>query len=111
LTTDKPSYKTGEPIALTLTVRNTTQSPIELHFATSQRYDFLIHDASSRSMWSWAGERMFLQVLGREEIAPGATRTFTEQFLRTLPAGRYRATGKLAAREETPPAFASFAVE
>ena len=101
----------GAPVELTLEVTNTSDRPVTLHFNTSQRYDFLIHDAAGKEMWTWAQERMFLQVLGQEDLQPGATKTYKERFLGTLSPGTYRVTGRLAARETTPPATATFVIE
>jgi hypothetical protein len=111
LATGKATYRAGEPVQLTLSMTNTSGRAVELHFGTSQRYDFAIHDASGREVWSWAQEQMFAQVLGREEIAPEETRVFKEKFLGTLPAGAYRATARLTAREAPPTSSARFSVE
>jgi hypothetical protein len=111
LRTDKATYRSGEPIVLTLSVANTGERAVTLHFNTSQRYDFTMQDASGREVWSWAQERMFLQVLGQEVIEPGEKREHTERFLGTPAPGRYRFTGRLAAREATAPAFASITIE
>jgi hypothetical protein len=101
----------GAPVALALQVSNVSDRAVTLHFNTSQRYDFVIHDGSGREVWSWSQERMFLQVLGQEVIEPGAGRSYEERFLGTLPPGTYRVTGRLAARETTPAATATFVIE
>ena len=111
LATGKPVYATGEPIPLTLTVSNTSKEPVELHFTSGQRYEFVIQNQAGMQMWSWASERLFLQVLGTERFAPGEERAFTEPFHGTLPAGAYTVTGGLTAREETPEARATFRIE
>lgn len=108
--TDKAAYRTGEPIEMTLEVANTSRAPVSLHFNTSQRFDLLLHDPSGREAWAWAQERMFLQVLGQETIEPGGRRVYSERFLGTLAPGTYRVTGRLAAREATPFAFASIEI-
>ena len=64
LATDRASYRSGEPIELRLTVTNTSDAPVDLHFNNSQRYDFQMYSASGIQLWTWAQERMFLQVLG-----------------------------------------------
>jgi hypothetical protein len=111
LATGKAAYRAGEPVEMTLSVTNTSGQAVELHFDTSQRYDFAIHDAAEREVWNWAQEQIFAQVLGREEIAPGATRVFKEKFLGTLPAGAYRVTARLTAREAPLAASTRFSVE
>ena len=111
LSTDRASYRSGEPIELRLTVTNSSDAPVDLHFNSSQRYDFQIFSASGLQLWTWAQERMFLQVLGKETFAPGESRVFTERFLGTLPAGACRAVGSLTARETTPSATANFTIE
>jgi len=101
----------GAPVELKLEVTNASDRPVTLHFNTSQRYDFIIHDNAGKELWAWAQERMFLQVLGQEDLQPGATKVYKDRFLGTLLPGTYRVTGRLAARETTPAATATFVIE
>ena len=94
----------GEPLPLTLVVTNTSDAPVELHFTSSQRFDFEMRSSSGMSVWSWASERIFLQVLGKETIAPKRSLEYTDKHLGNLPAGTYQVIGRVASREPVPPA-------
>jgi hypothetical protein len=93
LTTDKPAYRAGEPIELTLRLINRSSQARVLEFSNSQRYDFEIADSSGGRVWKWNADRMFAQMLGTERLAPGESREYRERFTGQLPPGTYRATG------------------
>jgi hypothetical protein len=97
LTTDKPRYAPGEPVGLTLRVRNVGGAPVTLAFSSGQRYDFTIADATGRLVWRWGADRMFVQMLGAETLAPGGTLEYREDYGAGLEPGRYRATGRVVA--------------
>jgi hypothetical protein len=94
----------GEPVPLTLVVTNTSDAPVALHFNSSQRFDFELRSASGMSVWSWASERVFLQVLGMETIAPNRSLEYTDKYIGGLPAGSYQVIGRVTSREPMPPA-------
>ena len=97
LTTDKPAYRAGEPIELTLTVTNRSTEPRVLEFSSSQRYDFEIADSAGAVVWQWSADRMFAQMMGTERLAPGASQEYRERFLGQLAPGLYRVTGRITA--------------
>lgn len=95
--TDRPRYAPGEPITITLTVSNRGDQPARLHFSSGQRYDFTIEDREGKVLWHWAADRLFVQMLGEETLAPGAALVYRERFAGLLTPGTYRATGTLLA--------------
>jgi hypothetical protein len=99
LTTDKPVYRSGEPIELILKLVNPSRQERTLEFSSSQRYDFQISDRAGTTVWHWSAGRMFAQMLGSERLAPGATREYRERFEGRLPAGTYVATGTIPTRD------------
>lgn len=109
ITTDRPAYAPGDPITLTLTLRNTTSAPVTLEFATSQRYDFTIEDARA-PLWRWSTGQMFAQMLGEETLAAGDSVVYRERFRRELTAGSYRAVGTIVRMGEAITASAEFQV-
>jgi hypothetical protein len=66
------SYAVGEPIVMTIEVTNKADRTITLTFPSAQRYDFIVK-RGKQTIWRWSDERMFAQVVGRHEIAPGET--------------------------------------
>jgi hypothetical protein len=78
-----------------LAVSNPTREPVKLEFTTGQRYDFRIEDGVGKVVWQWAKDRMFIQMLGEQTIAAGATLTYREMFTGRLAPGTYRAMGTL----------------
>jgi hypothetical protein len=99
ISTDKPVYKVGEPIVLTLRLVSRTQDEVRLEFSDSQRYDFVIRDSEGREVWRWSGDQVFAQVLGSEIIGPARPQLeFQTRFSGPLGQGVYRIEGSLPAR-------------
>lgn len=84
LKTDKKTYKAGDPITITLTVKNTRKAPLRLAFSSGQKYDFVVQrgkkDPRGETVWQWSRGKMFTQALTSFELAPGKTQTYTEKF-------------------------------
>lgn len=89
----KPAYAAGEPIGLTLGVKNPTDAAVTLRFATGQRYDFVIESASGAEVWRWSAERAFTQALGEQIVPPGWELDYEETFTGRLAPGTYRIRG------------------
>jgi hypothetical protein len=89
----RAAYAAGEPIALTLGVRNPTDLAVTLRFATGQRYDFVIESAAGAEVWRWSAERAFTQVLGEQIVPPGWELNYNETFAGRLAPGTYRVRG------------------
>jgi len=111
LSTDKPAYRSGEPIELTLRLTNRSTQEKVIEFPSSQRYDFEIQDSTGARVWSWGGDRMFAQMMGTERLAPGASREYRERFLGRLAPGTYRVTGRITTTASLAPASATFTVQ
>lgn len=99
LTTDKDTYKAGEPIQLRLVLANEGSKPITLEFTSSQRYDFEIRNAKDELVWRWSDEMGFAQMLGSETVEPGGELHYEEEFAQTLDSGSYRIIGYITARD------------
>ncbi len=93
LSTDKPRYSVGEPIAITLTATNRTGQPVTLPFSSGQRYDFVIEDAAGHTVWRWSADKGFIQMLGDETVAAAGELVYRERFEGRLAPGSYRITG------------------
>ena len=68
----RPAYAAGEPMPLTIAVRNPTTAAITLRFATSQRYDFVIESAGGAAVWRWSAGRSFVPRRGGADLPPRA---------------------------------------
>jgi hypothetical protein len=101
LSADKATYRSGEPITLTLTVSNRTGQDIQLEFSSAQRFDFAIRDATKGGqIWRWSEGQMFGQMLGAEAIGPARPQIiYRAQFTGALPPGIYRLEGMLVATD------------
>lgn len=89
----KASYLAGEPITLTLGVKNPTDLAVTLRFATGQRYDFVIESAAGVEVWRWSADRVFTQALGEQTVPPGWELDYNETFAGRLAPGTYRVRG------------------
>ena len=112
LTTDKVYYRPGEPVIVTMTVRNIGSDPVTLRFNSSQRYDFFARQVpSGQVVWQWSFGKYFLWVLGAETLLPGETRVLTEEWKQQtnsnaqVPTGIYRLDGVVTC--STPAAISS----
>jgi hypothetical protein len=99
ISTDKPVYKVGEPIVLSLRLVNGTQDEVRLEFNDSQRYDFVIRDPAGKEVWRWSRDQFFAQVIGSEIVGPARPQLeFQTRFSGALDQGVYRIEGTLPAR-------------
>lgn len=83
----------GDPVALSLRVRNPKDAPVTLTWPTAQRYDFVI-ERGGRRLWIWSEGLAFAQVLVNQTLDPQGETIFREVW-RTADPGRYRAQGVL----------------
>lgn len=76
VTTDKPRYAPGQPVALAFTITNPTKKPAVYNFSTGQQFDFSVVGPKGAKVWTWSQGRMFTQALSRLTFAPGEKRVF-----------------------------------
>lgn len=82
VSTDKRVYETGEPVGMMLDARNEGDAPMRLDFASGQRFDFNVFDASGNAIWTWSANRNFIQIAGTEILQPGASLHYqTDEFI------------------------------
>ncbi len=99
LSTRKPTYRAGESITMILRVASQTSEDVRLQFASSQRFDFTIRDASGTAVWRWSEGQAFLQVVGVETLGPGRSSiTYQAEYGGNLTPGRYSLEGTVVAR-------------
>jgi hypothetical protein len=98
----------GDPVALSLRVRNPTDAPMTLTWPSAQRYDFVIED-HGRPVWVWSKGRAFAQVLIDHILSPHGEAIFREVW-RTASPGHYRAQGILMSLPPRTSEWAEFEV-
>ena len=100
LVTDRDRYAPGAPIAAELTVFNRSGRAAVLHFASAQRYEFVIENKDGAVLWRWSDGQAFAQLLGSEAIGPGReVIAYRETFPAPAATGRYRLSGRLVSTE------------
>lgn len=89
----------GDSVTFLLQVTNTSRTPAELTFPSSQEFDFSV-ERGGRNVWTWSGDRMFAQALRNVTLRAGETRTY-EATWRPGPgaSGEHVVTGVLTAVE------------
>jgi len=98
LTADKITYARGEQAQLTLTVTNTSTSPVVVTFTSGQQYDFAALDASGATVWTWSQGRVFSPLPSQQTLAAGASWTYTQPWTFTTNAGQRLADGSYTLR-------------
>lgn len=110
--TDKATYKTGDPIQITVSATNTAGTPITLSYPTTYTYvkwGYVVTtpDGTIVTYEYWDGHNeVFPAVIGSDTYAAGETRQFAYVFpypilagdpdtIRTLPAGTYKIYAKM----------------
>ena len=82
------------PIEFTLSVYNDTAEELVLDFPNGQRFDFEV-SREGASVWKWATDMFFPQMLGRERIPAQDQIPWSVTHESGLPAGRYTVRGTL----------------
>lgn len=93
-TTDKATYKQGEPIAMALTVLNQDSKPEQIRFTSSKIYDFHLYDAKDQLVWKWSGDKMFAMSLIDLKLEPKLPLTYVVAFDQILSSGKPLEPGK-----------------
>lgn len=77
ITTNKTEYRRGEPVSITLTKRNVSNSTISLRYRTGQRYEFLARRSDGTIVWRWSRGQVFTQQTARVTLPPGESQVFS----------------------------------
>lgn len=106
LITDKMVYKSGEPIAMALTVLNQNSKSYQAQFSSSQIYDFHLYNENQQLVWKWSGDKMFAMSLVNLKLEPKLPLTYVITFNQVLPSGKllepgkYKLVGEFCVREK-----------
>ena len=104
VTTDKPAYQLGEPVAMRLTMRG---NPVALlFFQNSQRYNFMVVGSGAQIVWSWVMHQVLVPETGSEVLALGDEVVYEEVWDQLdnegnqVPPGTYMVIGQTAACDQ-----------
>lgn len=100
----------GDTARFGLTVANEGDDPVSLTFSDGQRADFVVRDAEAGTeRWRWSDGRMFPQMLGSEELAPGESVTYDAEW-DTPEGGSFVCRGELVDNANSASAETSFSL-
>lgn len=80
----------GDSIPIALHVVNGTAEPLVLEFTSGQRYDLWVAPAGGEPIWTWSADKLFMQMLSEETIAPGDTLEYRDIVPAPVEPGEYR---------------------
>lgn len=101
LASGKPAYSKGEPIELSLTVSNSSKTPVTLRFSSAKQYDFIVKK-DGQEVWRWSQGRMFAMALTEFTLEPQKSKSYraawpqTDGNKKSVGPGTYEATAILA---------------
>lgn len=70
------SYGAGEPVEVTITIRNSGSSATSLTFSSGQRFDLLVRRPRGDEIWRWSHDKAFIQVIQTVSVRPNEPLTF-----------------------------------
>lgn len=88
-----------DSVRFVLHLTNTSESPLELTFPTSQRYDFVVTDPEGGEVWRWSDGMSFLQAISTATLDPGETWDMEAIWEPGEVTGELVATGVLTSRD------------
>jgi hypothetical protein len=89
-------FKPGEPIPITMTLKNCGDNVVHLFYPSGQRFEFYAQNDSGVEVWRWSTGQTFDQAKGEEQIAVGQSVVYKQTWdqldskARQVPAGRYK---------------------
>ncbi len=103
LATNKTTYKKGEAIRFTMTLRNTTQQTQSYQYQGGQSFDIDVLTTDGRLLWRWSKGKFFTLMIRGRELPGGESEVFSETWNakksdgKTLAAGTYLVRARLTA--------------
>lgn len=76
----KRAFQAGEPVRMTLVVRNTGTAPLSLTFTSGQRADFIVRRPRGDEVWRWSHDQAFTQAIQTAVLRPQDALTITEAW-------------------------------
>ncbi len=111
--TDKSTYKIGEPVKIDVTATNRLAKSNRVNFNSGMTYDVFISDEAGTPIWNYGANLRFIQVLGNVTWNKGETKSYSatwdgvplpgDKVAATPEPGRYRVQAVL---QSTPQVYA-----
>lgn len=77
ISTDRTSFRQGEPVRITFSKTNVTNRNITLRYRTAQRFELVARRVQGlREVWRWSAGQFFAQVTGTVTLRPGQSQVF-----------------------------------
>ncbi|MBN3033194.1 MAG: hypothetical protein JW873_03785 [Candidatus Saganbacteria bacterium] len=97
LLTDKSVYRAGEPVKMTLSVKNRSGRPVAGRLSSAQKYDFIITDKAGKVVWRWSAGKVFALMITPFKLGPGGTASYEAGWAGTarVKPGKYSVKGAL----------------
>jgi hypothetical protein len=92
LTTARATRAPGDTVVAVLQLVNQGGGEATVPFTSGQRYDLALVAEAGDTLWRWSNERGFIQALGEERLAPGASLHWEEAVVLPMAPGRYLLT-------------------
>jgi len=92
---DRPRYFPGTVLTARLTLRNSAFEAVNLHFPSSQSYDFQILNDRGEIVYTWSRDKTFAASVRDEKLGAGELTYGVTAPLEGLPPGKYIARGFL----------------
>ncbi|HEX2211445.1 MAG TPA: BsuPI-related putative proteinase inhibitor [Longimicrobium sp.] len=102
--------ETGDTVALSLQVTNTTGGPVTFTFPSGQTFDFVVRPAGAEGeLWRWSADKGFTQAVQTLTLGPGETWTFGARWTPPPGArGQFTAAGRLVSSDRPVETAATF---
>lgn len=81
LTVDKPVYRPGDIVLISLIKLNLSGTTEVFNYNTSQRYDFEAVYPDGRILWRWSDDKAFTQATGTVALSPGRPIIYKAHFM------------------------------
>ncbi len=102
LTTTRATWAPGDTVVAALDLVNRGGGEAVLRFNSGQRYDLALTEEAGDTLWRWSNERGFIQALGEERLAAGASLHWEEPVVLPAAAGRYLLTAWVTSPDAPP---------
>jgi len=112
LKSDKATYRRGEIITFTMTLRNASTETQRLRFNSGQNFELVARQAEAAAgtpeAWRWSAGKMFTFEVRDESLRAGEERTFTATWDQSagdgqpLPRGSYTVAAEIASIPRLP---------
>lgn len=96
-----PEVRAGEPVELTLELKNLCDHPLEFFLGGRPAHDFVVTTPEGLEVWRWLHQATVLMILDTKILYPDETLTFTATWDQRDKEGNIVAPGDYGSREDS----------